>query len=798
MAANYADVLDQLRAAGLLVDELQIGRLVRTRVEGDRERRGWYMLHELHTSGGDLLIVGTYGVWHGNDSGTQKIALRKAELSSEQRESLRRRFIEDRRRADQARREENERAAAVANKAWLACAPTGESDYLVKKGVAAHGLRFSPSGVAVVPMLDVAGRIHGLQLIRSNAQAKEHRKPAKEYWPAGLAKKGHFHLIGMPQTVLLVCEGYATGASLHEATGLPVAIAFDAGNLAPVAAALHKRHKRVRILICADDDAFASCTHCKAKVLLAVDPKVCPACAEEHGRINTGVSLASAAAIEVSGAFAFPLFTDEGKRREAFTGQGHKRTDFNDLHAVEGLNAVREQIQGRLAELAWSLIPPRAARNHTTGGEGSDPLRPIESFGELLDRYVLVYGQGGTVFDRQEHCLLALSDMRDACSSRDIHRAWSEHPDRAIVRVREVGFDPACDDPEVLCNLWAGWPTKPRAGRCEKLLELLRYMCSGDSHSEYLYRWVLRWVAFPIQHPGAKMKTTLVLHGPQGTGKNLFFEALMSIYGQYGRVIDQSAIEDRFNDWASRKLFLIADEVVARSDLYHVKNKLKAFITGEWIRINPKNMAAYDERNHVNVVFLSNESMPVVLEEDDRRHAIIWTPEKLSPEFYREVMDELRDGGAAALHDYLLHLDLGDFGNGTLPPATAAKAELINLSLDSTSRFVYDLQQGEIEGVSARPCLATDLYELYKTWCGRSGHRAAPMPKLINVLDRKHKVPSRRKRYQVGSKVVEHPKAVLLFPDVEMPPGEPEVPWLGTQIAQFYTEVKDYKGADRG
>lgn len=134
-------------------------------------------------------------------------------------------------------------------------------------------------------------------------------------------------------------------------------------------------------------------------------------------------------------------------------------------------------------------------------------------------------------------------------------------------------------------------------------------MCAADAKAEELYQWVLRWLAYPIQHPGAKMKTAIVMHGPQGTGKNMFFEAVMQIYGRYGWVIDQSAIEDKFNDWASRKLFLIADEVVARSEMFHIKNKLKSFVTGEQIRINPKNMAAYWEANHVNLVFLSNERM---------------------------------------------------------------------------------------------------------------------------------------------------------------------------------------------
>ena len=66
-----------------------------------------------------------------------------------------------------------------------------------------------------------------------------------------------FHLIGAPQGILLIAEGYATAASLHLATGLPVAVAFTAGNIAPVAAELHKRYPRSRLLICADDDAFA-------------------------------------------------------------------------------------------------------------------------------------------------------------------------------------------------------------------------------------------------------------------------------------------------------------------------------------------------------------------------------------------------------------------------------------------------------------------------------------------------------------------------------------------------------------
>lgn len=769
MAANYDDVLAQLTSAGLLVDSLQVGRIVRCRVEGDRERRGWYMLHELALSGGDQVIVGSYGVWRGAENNVQRIDLQKREISAEQRESLRKRLADDRRRAERERKAAAARAATRASQAWRACQPTGDSDYLVRKGIGAHGVRFSPSGAMVLPLLDASSKIHGLQIIRSKALAKQAKRPEKEFWPAGLVKKGHFHLIGMPTNIVLVGEGYATCASLHEATGVPVAVAFDAGNLGPVASAMSKRYPNARVLVCADDDAFSDG--------------------------NPGVTCASAAALESGGAMLVPRFANEEARAAKFAASGEKLSDFNDLHALEGLHVVRTQVEERLTELGWRAGGNRRAGAAPTGGEGNSPLRPIETVDELLDRYSLVYGQGGTVFDSQEHCLLGLSDMRDACLTREIHRSWAENPEKQIVRVREVGFDPAGEDPEIKCNLWGGWPTKPKAGRCDLLLELLQYMCADDDKPDELYRWALAWLAYPIQHPGAKMKTTLVIHGPQGTGKNMFFECIMSIYGQYGRVIDQSAIEDKFNDWASKKLFLIADEVVARSDLYHVKNKLKAFITGDWIRINPKNLAAYEERNHVNLVFLSNERMPVVLEEDDRRHAVIWTPEKLSPAFYGEVQAEINAGGIAALHDYLLKLDLGDFRPSTMPPMTRAKSELIGLSLDSTARFYIALMSGDIDGIKARPGLSQDVYDLYRAWCSRMGiAKAAPLPRLMDALARKHNVTCARKRYLDGHETKGPHGVAILGDEKEAPVGTSESAWLGKHIEAFRFAVRDFKG----
>lgn len=701
---NYDDVVDQLHAAGLLLEggiDVNTARPKRIRVEGgDHEKRGWYWLtdFDLPDANGQLqrYIGGAFGVYRGNDNGKQAVKIKRdgaPALTAAEKDAIRQRQEALTKRAKAIRIAEAKRAADQADRAWRKYVPDGESDYLRKKRVLAHGLRFSPSGngTLAVPMLR-DGRIVGLQIIRGEDRGN---KLEKQYWPAGMDKVGAFHQLGgAPRDLALVCEGYATGASLFEATGIPTLVAFDAGSLMPVVAGLRKKHPRLKILICADDDYLT--------------PN------------NPGVEAARLAATAHDAAWLAPEFAEE----RPTTKKG--ATDFNDLHAQEGLHVVSEQVMARIAALGWQLAPARVAPPQGEGESGKRALAGLLSVDEACGRYALIYGGKGTLFDHQEHLLVPKADVLDIIPDH----GWREmkmRQDRQVVRLSEVGFDPAGTDQNIRCNLWGGWPTEPKEGRCDRLLELLQYLCSGEQNAHDLYTWVLRWLAYPIQHPGAKMRTALIFHGPQGTGKNLFFETVMAIYGEYGRIVDQAAIEDKFNDWASRKLFLIADEVVARQELYHVKNKLKSFVTGEWIRINPKNVAAHDERNHCNVVYLSNEIQPLPIEQDDRRHFVIWTPAKLSADFYQEVRDELNAGGVAALHHYLLNLDLGDFDEHTKPPETQAKRDLMDVGAGNVQRFIKAWLGGDVwfdkQRLPVCPCGSGDLYTAYVRWCREDGVR---------------------------------------------------------------------------
>lgn len=716
--ANYDDVLNQLRDHGLLVETLYVDTTKQQRchtADDKREKRGWYWLSGI-TIDCSSYIIGAYGIWTGADNGKQTVTLAKQQrdsLTQEQRDAQKALHKEAQRKAEAERKRQADKAAEKAKAAWQRCAVDGSSPYLTRKQVEAHGVRFGRSGELIIPMTDDSDTIRGLQIIRP----KDHPKTIKsgrdkDFWPFGIASSGTWHLIGgHPKNLLIIAEGYATAASIHQATGHPVAVVWSANNIMAAATKLRKKHPRAKILICADDDWLQKCHNCKAYT--PVTGADCIHCQQPHSQKNAGISYAETAAITVNGAWVAPKFTIE--RPTDKKGP----TDFNDLHCLEGIQQVADQINAKISTLSWIKEPLRGD-THQGDGEARTSLKSMLSIDEAIDRFSLIYGGKGTMFDHQEHLLVPKADVLDILPEH----GWRDmRAHKKVARLNEVGFDPSGTDPRITCNLYGGWPTKPKQGDCSKLLQLLQYLCSNEQNSEEVYQWALRWLALPIQQPGAKMRTSLIFHGPQGTGKNLFFESIMAIYGEYGRIVDQAAIEDKFNDWASKKLFMIADEVVARTELFHVKNKLKAFVTGEWIRINPKNVSAHDERNHVNIVFLSNESVPLALDHDDRRYMVIHTPDKLDQEFYNQVKNELASGGIAALHSYLLCVDLGDFNEHSKPLATRAKQQLIDANLDSVNSFIRDWYQGEVPKVPFCPCSSDHLYQIYRRYCDRIGER---------------------------------------------------------------------------
>ena len=223
---------------------------------------------------------------------------------------------------EQERAKAHEAAAQRCQAMWDSFSWASSSPYLERKGVSAFGLK-EDQGNLIVPLKNAEGQLRGIQAIAPDGQ---------KTFARGMEKKGNFHLIPaeskgdnkkvgiflhekIDKEKIMICEGYATGASLHMATGEAVAVAFDSGNLLPVAEAIRAKYPNAAITICADNDHSIQ---------------------REGKPYNVGLEKAKEAAQKVNGIVKMPMFTEKEK------AQG--LTDFNDLHGARGLKAVKEQL----------------------------------------------------------------------------------------------------------------------------------------------------------------------------------------------------------------------------------------------------------------------------------------------------------------------------------------------------------------------------------------------------------------------------------------------------------------------
>ncbi|MBW2022329.1 MAG: toprim domain-containing protein [Deltaproteobacteria bacterium] len=257
------------------------------------DRAGYYCLWD-HGNGsvagffGDWR-TGIYEVWQSwQGKGSTQEERKRVEMHI--REAKERGQAERERMAEQARRK--------ACMLWEKARESSFHPYLKRKKIRPIAVIKQLKNLLLVPVMDSTGQLHSVQLILPDGVKR---------FLAGTQVAGHFFPIGQGEPIY-IAEGYATGASIHEAIGGTgtVIVAFNAGNLLPVAKAIRKATPHARITICADNDQFT------------------PG--------NPGLTKATEAAKTIGAKLAIPRFQDTSTRP----------TDFNDLHQLEGQEAVKK------------------------------------------------------------------------------------------------------------------------------------------------------------------------------------------------------------------------------------------------------------------------------------------------------------------------------------------------------------------------------------------------------------------------------------------------------------------------
>lgn len=830
--------------------------------------KAWYRLYEFQAHNGKFYVSGAFGMWGAIDS--TKIVSDYTGMDIDERDRLKRSQAELERR-EQAKRADRARfAARRAESQWHDARSVGACPYLVRKGLMPEGgtelpekgLRVMADGTLLVPMIrydvteaqaddaDYHGprRLAGLQKIAPDGSKRFNKGMAKDGVACRVGKKVK------DGQLLIVGEGLATVLSAHLALDKRQTffVAFDSGNLLPVARTLRKLYPKSPILFLADDDAYLEAylntrlrSNYHVDTLFRADfgeqtyetkfgPVVVHADFELDARgtqflrcgvniggkvqlfmlHNPGRTAAWAASAAIGNAWVcWPEFVERAIERDP---DKPRLTDYNDLHLAEGIERVRDLLAGDVKavtvarELSGQLgkgVPDEnsAQKAERKGGRGGGRVPPPA--GDAFDwegfsqRFTHIYPTD-TAWDAGLHKLVKISAMSIHFGA-GIVGWWLRSDKRRTVNDVDVVFDPTCQcDAKRCINLFDGLDSQPSTdGSCEKIVALLQYLCGEESQEiAPITDWVLNWTAYTFQHLGAKMQTSIVMHGfEEGAGKNLFWGIVKDIFGRYGSLITQSELESPYNAWISQKLFMVANEVVSPQEKRHHVGKLKNMVTESPLPISEKYLPLRYEKNHMNLVFLTNELHALQISPSDRRYMVIKTPAIKGEDYYGDVIAELAAGGAPAFHHYLLNRDCGDFSEHTKPLHTAARDDLIDIGLGSAQQFQGELHEGLLYPLEYGPCFGNDLYRAYTIWCARNGmknprpsnmfrHEFAAMNGVIRRLDR---VPDPDKFIEASLKAEQVPQRSVfrmgtrseLLSDRE---------WVNAGCANFRYQMREY------
>jgi hypothetical protein len=265
---------------------------------------------------------------------------------------------------------------------------------------------------------------------------------------------------------------------------------------------------------------------------------------------------------------------------------------------------------------------------------------------------------------------------------------WLQSPDRRCY-TGGVGLFPDGNCPPDVYNLYRGFGVEAKAGDISFLLGYIKsLLCSGN---EEQFQYLIKWLAYAVQHPERQAEVAIVLRGGKGIGKSTLGRLMVSLFGAHGMQITNSRhLLGNFNGHMRTTLLLFADEAFFAGDAQGA-SVLKGLVTEEYLVVEQKGVDPIQIRNRLKIIMASNSDWVVPASGDERRFFVLEVSDEKQGDhaYWSELNKQIANGGAEGFLDYLLNVDLTGF-NVRDVPHTAGLANQKLQSLGALDGFLFD------------------------------------------------------------------------------------------------------------
>ncbi len=278
--------------------------------------------------------------------------------------------------------------------------------------------------------------------------------------------------------------------------------------------------------------------------------------------------------------------------------------------------------------------------------------------------------------------------------------------------------------PIKLLNMYSGFSVEPdfddSETKCSAYLAHIRDNIAGGDETTLNY--ILDWMASGVQHPGNPARSALSLRGVPGAGKGVFALEYGNLFGcHFLHITQREQVTGRFNALSAKACLVFVDEALYSGILADARI-LKTIISERTKILGYKGIDSVQVRNFARYIFSTNDLHPLNIEHNDRRYCAIyvlenplWADEQdddkkadIRAGYFRPLLDQMKNGGRAALLGYLLRRDITNF-NPERIPNNAERGVQKMLSAPAGDKVVIGFaQDGHLPGAlsAKRPHIA--------------------------------------------------------------------------------------------